>query len=276
MKFRFVHLLLCTLLALPFSSCRLVGAKPDFGGVGELFSPVQNDVVYIESKPAGYKELPAAPRMTPQPAQAVVAAQPPRGKAAPTALPRAATPGGVYTVQAGDTLSRIARTHGTSLAALMSANGLNQQTAIIKPGQQLRIPQGGTAAPRVAAVPRPAPARTGATPAAKPAPAIAAAPKPAPAPAKPATVPAAKNPPAIAAAPKPAPAPQVAAATPAPAPKAAPAARKHVVRPGETLAAVSRQHNVNLQELLRINKLTPETARFVRPGTTLTLPTQHK
>jgi flagellar protein FlgJ len=44
----------------------------------------------------------------------------------------------VYTVQRGDTLSRIAKTHGTSVRALQAANGLPSDFLFI--GQKLQLP----------------------------------------------------------------------------------------------------------------------------------------
>jgi murein DD-endopeptidase MepM/ murein hydrolase activator NlpD len=47
---------------------------------------------------------------------------------------------GTYTVQSGDTLSRIAKTQGVSVSALKSANGL--QDGLLQIGQTLKIPSG--------------------------------------------------------------------------------------------------------------------------------------
>lgn len=52
------------------------------------------------------------------------------------------SPGGatvIYTVQSGDTLSRIAQTHNTSVAAIVAANSI-ANPSLIKPGQVLTIP----------------------------------------------------------------------------------------------------------------------------------------
>ena len=43
-----------------------------------------------------------------------------------------------HTVQKGDTLYRISRQHGTSVNALMSANGMSD--TLIRPGEVLNIP----------------------------------------------------------------------------------------------------------------------------------------
>ncbi|MDR7568631.1 MAG: M23 family metallopeptidase [Armatimonadota bacterium] len=53
-------------------------------------------------------------------------------------------PSGVYTVRPGDSLWLIARRHGTTVAALMAANGLRSDRLQI--GQRLRLPTPGTSA----------------------------------------------------------------------------------------------------------------------------------
>ena len=64
--------------------------------------------------------------------------------AAPASTPK-------YTVKSGDTLAKIAKTHGVSVKAIQSANGLKLTS--IKVGQKLKIPAkvGGTAATHKAA-----------------------------------------------------------------------------------------------------------------------------
>lgn len=64
-----------------------------------------------------------------------------------------------YTIQPGDTLQQIAVRHGTSVAALMQANGLADMNRIYW-GQTLTIP-GGTSAPAPAPSAPPAPTSTG-------------------------------------------------------------------------------------------------------------------
>ncbi|MDD2867074.1 LysM peptidoglycan-binding domain-containing protein [Neomegalonema sp.] len=53
-----------------------------------------------------------------------------------------ASSGPAYLVSSGDTLYRIARTHGVSVESLAAANGLTLN-AVIHPGQPLYIPRGG-------------------------------------------------------------------------------------------------------------------------------------
>lgn len=69
----------------------------------------------------------------------------------------------IYVVKSGDTLTKIAKTHGTTVKALRAANKL--KTDRIRVGDKLVIP-GGTAAPE----PAPAPAPTLPPPPAAPAP----------------------------------------------------------------------------------------------------------
>ncbi len=70
------------------------------------------------------------------------------GSAAPVPQPKpgapAASGGGVYIVQRGDTLARIAARNGTTVAALMSLNGIRNPN-VIWVGQRLRVGKGGGA-----------------------------------------------------------------------------------------------------------------------------------
>lgn len=61
--------------------------------------------------------------------------------AAPAAAPTQQAGGFWYTVQRGDNLTRIANWYGTTVQAIMRANGL--YTSVIQPGQVLFIPAGG-------------------------------------------------------------------------------------------------------------------------------------
>jgi N-acetylmuramoyl-L-alanine amidase len=78
--------------------------------------------------------------------------------AAPPAPAPAAPASTAHTIQAGDTISAIARAHGVSVQAVLDANGLVRES-IIYPGQTLVIPGAAPAAvPAVATAPAPQPA----------------------------------------------------------------------------------------------------------------------
>jgi len=152
---------------------------------------------------------------------------------APNALPAGrAVAGGSHVVQAGETLTSVARLYNVTPAALGAANGIGAGKTV-RTGQTLVIPPANGAVTAQA----PAPATPLTTPSGRPA-TVAAAPAPAPtmAPAKP--VPAPTKPVATAAAPVPpaAAAPTAAVArAPAPAPATTTAAAPKV----ETAAKVS-------------------------------------
>lgn len=95
--------------------------------------------------------LPERPRTQGAEAQSVRPEGLPAQQQKPEAVaqkPAPARAGGAYTVQAGDSLARIARNHGVSTAALKEANGLSD--GLIRIGQQLVIPAAGAAQPAVA------------------------------------------------------------------------------------------------------------------------------
>lgn len=81
--------------------------------------------------------------------------------AAPQAAAPAAAPAATYTVVSGDTVSHLAARFGTTVGAIVAANGLDQR-AFIREGQVLSIPTGTAPAPAAAApVASPAPATSG-------------------------------------------------------------------------------------------------------------------
>ena len=100
----------------------------------------------VEANSLGSNALIRVGQMLVIPSPAVTTAPAP---AAPqTAAPAAASTGGTVTIVRGDTLSGLAARHGTTVAALMAANGLTSTT--IYAGRTLTLP--GTTAP-----PTPAP-----------------------------------------------------------------------------------------------------------------------
>lgn len=70
-------------------------------------------------------------------------------KSSPAAAPAAKATTTAYTVRSGDTLSGIAKRHGTTARAIASLNGISL-TRHIHPGQKLRIPTAGGAAAKAA------------------------------------------------------------------------------------------------------------------------------
>jgi LysM repeat protein len=64
--------------------------------------------------------------------------------------------GETYTVKSGDSLTKIAKAHGTTVKAIEAENGLS--TTKIKVGQKLKIPAKAEAAAPAAPMPAPAPA----------------------------------------------------------------------------------------------------------------------
>lgn len=169
-----------------------------------------------------------------------------------TAAPAVAGPGEVVVVS-GDSLSKIAAKHGTSVKALKEVNKL--QSDVIRIGQKLKLPAGAekaastksssTAAPAPAPAPQPAPA-----------PEAASAPEAAPAP-----VPALEEP--LASGP---------AITPVPTPlDASQIPFEYSVKPGETLDDIARTFVVLKQDILRLNGL-PEGAE-VSAGQKVKIPT---
>ncbi len=160
-----------------------------------------------------------------------------------------------YTVVAGDTLSAIARRHGTRTKTLIELNRLD----INKPlqiNQKLLIPTTGAAVPTHRRSQTP-PKQAAAAPAPR---AEESAGIPAPQTANPPLT--AETPPA---APQPAPA---AAATHAPVP-----ANRYTIQPGDTLFGIARKLNIPPAELMQLNGLTPETADKLQAGAALNLPT---
>ncbi|MFN8525049.1 MAG: twin-arginine translocase TatA/TatE family subunit [Chloroflexota bacterium] len=73
-----------------------------------------------------------------KPAPAAVEA--PRAAASVEAPRTSAAAALAYTVQSGDTLEKIASSHGVTIEALMSANGYAQRDRVLYPGDKVQIP----------------------------------------------------------------------------------------------------------------------------------------
>lgn len=193
-------ILATTATAMGLCSCAVKDGQLDFTWWQDAAAPVMADDVIIESGGNGYYSSTPAPAQIPlvsipkeepevetgeipenkptaqqTPAeQAVtqkqpVTQEPPR--TAPPAKPATQTIPGVHVVQPGDTLSAIARRYGTTVNALVAANGMPSANVPLHINKQLRIPT--ATAPQT----NPAPKQQPATPA--PAARPAATPKPA-------------------------------------------------------------------------------------------------
>ncbi|MFG1392556.1 peptidoglycan DD-metalloendopeptidase family protein [Xanthobacter agilis] len=149
---------------------------------------------------------------------------PPNAPAAPR------TAGGSHVVQAGETLTSVARLYNVTPAALGAANGIAPGNTV-RTGQSLVIPPAGTAAAATSVAAAPAAPHATGTLGTVPAPAVASA-KPLPPPAT-----GAKPAPAVAVAPAPAAPVQTASAAPTPVVSRAPAPA--VAAKVETAAKVS-------------------------------------
>ncbi len=100
-----------------------------------------NDPAPIPTQQEQVATLPAPPKLRePAPAAAATAPNAPQG-GTPEA-PARKTAAGSYTVEAGDSLSKISRKTGVSVAALKQANGL--EDGILKIGQTIRVPDGSS------------------------------------------------------------------------------------------------------------------------------------
>ncbi|RUU32882.1 LysM peptidoglycan-binding domain-containing protein, partial [Mesorhizobium sp. M6A.T.Ce.TU.002.03.1.1] len=113
---------------------KLADAKPANDTKRDLPAKAPEMVAVLPQQPK-LKESKSAAQVD----ASAAANQPKDGKTAP----KTTSGGGAYTVQQGDTLSAIARKTGVGVAALKQANGM--QDGLLKIGQTLKVPAGGTA-----------------------------------------------------------------------------------------------------------------------------------
>lgn len=189
-------ILACSAATLALNSCVVKDGSLDFTWWQDAAAPVMNDDVVIEngggyyhSAPAPERipsvsipkaqpkpEPPASPVAQQQPAQSTPPPAPPASQPKPS--PRTTAESAVsqqqpagntaapvrYTVRKGDTLSGIARRHGTTVRALVAANGMSDANTTLRINQVLIIAQPGAqpaprkSTPAAAPIPKPAPA----------------------------------------------------------------------------------------------------------------------
>lgn len=151
-----------------------------------------------------------------------------------------------YSVIAGDTLTAIARRHGTSTRTLIKLNQLDVNKPL-QINQKLLIPVPGATTP-------PASPRRTMVPKKQESPTTDDTPAP---------VSGSQSPQQEEAVPGPPPTPAAATET-----------SVYTIQPGDTLYGIARKLNISPEFLMNANGLTPETADKLRAGATLNLPTQ--
>ena len=162
-------LLLTSAAAWSLCSCAVKDGRLDFTWWQDAAAPVLQDDVIIEAGGGGYYRSTPAPEQVPlaslpkEEAEETTTQPKPEQQAMAAATTHPASPAtnGIHTVQAGDTLTAIARRHGTTVAALVAANGMANADVPLRINQQLKLPTGQasqtvTAPTPVAKAPAPA------------------------------------------------------------------------------------------------------------------------
>ncbi|TPM31508.1 peptidoglycan DD-metalloendopeptidase family protein [Mesorhizobium sp. B2-3-4] len=115
---------------------KVADAKPVKDGKHDLPATAPDKVAVLPQQPK-LKEGKSAAQVD----ASAAASQPKEPK--PAQVAKTAGGAGTYTVQSGDTMSSIARKTGVGVVALKQANGMKD--GILKIGQTLKVPAGGTA-----------------------------------------------------------------------------------------------------------------------------------
>ncbi|UVK45750.1 peptidoglycan DD-metalloendopeptidase family protein [Mesorhizobium sp. AR07] len=116
---------------------KVADAKPAKDGKHDLPATAPDKVAVLPQQPK-LKEGKSAAQV-----DASAAASQPKEPKPQVAAAKATGAAGTYTVQSGDTLSSIARKTGVGVVAIKQANGM--QDGLLKIGQTLKVPAGGTA-----------------------------------------------------------------------------------------------------------------------------------
>ena len=147
-----IQLPACAVAALVLSSCVVKDGSLDFTWWKDAAAPAMDDDVIIDSGSGHrYQSTPAPVRVPDTPLAGTdtqVPAQPTAtAKATSQQQPSVAPPSGspnTYIVQKGDTLSALARRYGTSVSALVAANGMSSANEPLRIGQTLVISKNNT------------------------------------------------------------------------------------------------------------------------------------
>ncbi len=115
---------------------KVADAKPAKDGKHDLPAAAPDKVAVLPQQPK-LKEGKSAAQVD----ASAAASQPKEPK--PAQVAKATGAAGTYTVQSGDTMSSIARKTGVGVVALKQANGMKD--GLLKIGQTLKVPAGGTA-----------------------------------------------------------------------------------------------------------------------------------
>lgn len=146
-----IQLPACAAAALLLSSCVVKDGSLDFTWWKDAAAPVMEDDVIIDAGSGQHYHATPAPVRVPDASipreEASPAPKPaPAPKVASQKQPSVAPPSGTpntYIVQKGDTLSALARRYGTTVRALVAANGMPDANAPLRIGQTLVIPKAG-------------------------------------------------------------------------------------------------------------------------------------
>ena len=148
-----IQLPACAVAALVLSSCVVKDGSLDFTWWKDAAAPAMDDDVIIDSGSGHrYQSTPAPVRVPDTPLAGTTTAQSPAQPASTTKAtsqqqPSVAPPSGspnTYIVQKGDTLSALARRYGTSVSALVAANGMSSANEPLRIGQTLVISKNNT------------------------------------------------------------------------------------------------------------------------------------
>jgi LysM repeat protein len=147
---------MCLMLAITTTACRLVTRTPDPNEIQRLVAEAVKAT--LEAMPTAtpyptYTPVLPAPTYAQYPTRTVVSGSSVTNRpvsATLTPQPGASTPFHTHIVVAGDTLSGIAKEYGTTVEAIVEANGITNPSLIVV-GQVLNIPieeAGATSATR--------------------------------------------------------------------------------------------------------------------------------